>query len=66
MKRVRTVMRDSFCLFCVRLLIMWHAVHIRKSFLKQFVLFEQGKVIKKDDPVIKLIALAWRCKSLVP
>lgn len=45
---------------------MWRAVHIRKSFLKQFVLFEQGKVIKKDDPVIKLIALAWRCKSLVP
>lgn len=33
--------------------------------LKQFVLFEQGMVIKKDDPVIKAIALAWRCKSLV-
>lgn len=27
---------------------------------------EQSKVIQKDDPLIKVIALAWRCKSLVP
>lgn len=65
MKGVKTVMTDTIVSFFVSLLILEHSSCGIIVCLKQCVLFEQDMVIKKDDPVIKAIALAWRCKSLV-